>query len=556
MKKIRRCYRIIYILYTWNKYRLNDTLTDIPSISYLRMFKYINIFRIFHKKTLKHSRSVRLRLALESLGPIFIKFGQALSTRPDVIAPDLAKELSKLQDAVPPFPNNESIQIIEDSMDCKISQKFKNFNPTPIASASIAQVHSAQLQDGKDVIIKVLRPNIKKLLLQDTDLLLALAKLIEKYLPATKRLKPTEVVSEITRDLIDELDMLREAANASQLKRNFKKSKIHYVPEIYWEYCNHKIIVMERIYGVRANDIDTLKAHNVDLKLLAERGVEIFYTQVFRDCFFHADMHPGNIFIDTKVPNDPGYISVDFGIMGTLTREDQRYLAGNFLAFFKRDYKRVAELHIESGWVPSYTRVDALESAVRTVCEPIFEKPLSEISFGQTLVRLFQVAQRFEMEIQPQLILLQKTLLNIEGMGRQLYPNLNLWETAKPFLVKWMRRHIGLRGFKKRIIEHTPKLSEKLPELPELIIDILEKQKKHHYSNTSKYPTPTIINKKNNKRVIWTTIAIFLLSFSILSNNVITALIPMKHLMISYSEYIGVFSAIVITWIALTKPKK
>jgi ubiquinone biosynthesis protein len=559
MKKIKQWYRLIYIAYIWNKYKLSDVLSEIPLLTFFRIMISINPFFFTSKKTRALPRAKRLRLALETLGPIFIKFGQALSTRPDIIAPDLAKELAHLQDNVTPFPENESISIIEKSLKKTIAETFSSFDSKPIASASIAQVHSAKLKNGKDVIIKVLRPNIKKALLKDTDLLTTLAQMIEKYIPSTRRLKPTEVVSEIKRDLIDELDMLREAANASQLKRNFHNSHIHYVPEIYWDYCNHDIIVMERIYGVRATDIEQLKKLNVNLKLLAERGVEIFYTQVFRDCFFHADMHPGNIFINTHPPHDPGYISVDFGIMGTLTREDQRYLAGNFLAFFKRDYKRVAELHIESGWVPTNTRVDELEAAIRTVCEPIFEKPLSEISFGQTLVRLFQVAQRFDMEVQPQLILLQKTLLNIEGMGRQLYPELNLWETAKPFLIKWMKKHIGIKGFAKRVIEHSPKLSEKLPELPDLIMEILEnKRYQDRYLKENRKPSTYQESKKIKKQNngVLVTISLSFLLFSLLYNDTIKSLTPLKTFIEYYSEYFGIAGALIITWITFARSKK
>ena len=559
MKRIKKWWRLVYIAYIWNKYNLVDIVADLPLMRLLRFTMYLNpLYWISNKKQLP--RGERLRLALETLGPIFIKFGQALSTRPDLIPPDLAIELSRLQDKVPPFPEDESVAIIEKALGKSVETLFASFTKKPLASASIAQVHSATLHNGQEVIIKVLRPGIKKVLLNDTALLTSIAAMVERYIPATKRLKPTEVVSEIKRDLMDELDMLREAANASQLRRNFKDSPIHYVPEIHWDYCNRDILVMEKVHGVRASDVDTLREKGVNLKLLAERGVEIFYTQVFRDCFFHADMHPGNIFIDATNPEDPGYISIDFGIMGTLTREDQQYLAGNFLAFFKRDYKRVAELHIESGWVPTTTRVDELEAAIRTVCEPIFEKPLSEISFGQTLVRLFQVAQRFNMEVQPQLILLQKTLLNIEGMGRQLYPELNLWETAKPFLVKWMKRHIGFKGFMKRVIEHTPEISEKLPEVPDLLIEILENKRYQlrHAKELEKINERVLVQQKlrSKRRGLVLASGTGLLIYAVLYNGSLDTLAPIKLFFEHYASQLGLAGAAIIAWYLFTQPNK
>lgn len=474
MNTIKKWLRLVYIIYILNKYNVITMMANLPLLSALKIILIFNPYHWFSRKKL--NRGTRLRLALEILGPIFIKFGQALSTRRDLLPHDLANELAKLQDKVPTFSNEYAIKVIEKTFHQPISETFLSFDKNPLASASIAQVYSATLTDGKEVVVKVLRPNIKKILVQDTELLKMLANMLERHVPASRYLRPVEVVAEISRNLLDELDLQREAANASQLKRNFKDSHIHYVPQVYWQYCRSNLLTIEKIKGIPVSDIKTLKSLNTDLKLLAERGVEIFYTQVFRDCFFHADMHPGNIFIDATLPHDPKYISIDFGIVGTLTREDQHYLGGNFLAFFNRDYKKVAELHIESGWVPYDTRVNELESAIRTVCEPIFEKPLAEISFGHTLMRLFQVARRFNMSVQPQLVLLQKTLLNVEGLGRDLYPDLNLWATAKPSLEKWMKMRIGWHGFLKRSMSSIPDLSERLPYVPDLLLDLLNTQ--------------------------------------------------------------------------------
>jgi ubiquinone biosynthesis protein len=385
-----------------------------------------------------------------------------------------------------------------------LEQVFSEFEAQPLASASVAQVHAATLLTGEKVVVKVIRPDIEIVLKQDIALLYMLARMLERFAPETKRLRLQEVVAELERNVFDELDLMKEAASCSQLKRNFQFSTMLYVPEIYWDFCRRNVLVMERIQGVPVTNLAVLKAHNVNLKLLAERGVEIFYTQVFRDCFFHADMHPGNIFVSIENPADPKYIAVDFGIMGTLSKEDQHYLAANFLAFFKRDYRRVAELHVESGWVPKDTRVDILESALRTVCEPIFEKPLKDISFGQTLFRLFQIARKFNMEVQPQLLLLQKTLLNIEGMGRELYPELDLWATAKPFLENWMREQVGLKGLWRRFKAQLPLMSERLPEVPDLLYKFLKNHQAHssqqHSFNTVRSPLYVPHKPKRNLR--------------------------------------------------------
>ena len=415
-------------------------------------------------------RAVRIRRALEDLGPIYVKFGQILSTRQDLLPDDIALELTRLQDDVPPFPGKQARAAIEAAQGVAIEEIFRNFDETPLASASIAQVHTAELLDGSDVVIKVLRPNIRQRITRDVNLLYTIAALAERYWKHGRRLRPREVIAEFEKILYDELDLLREAANASQLKRNFSDTELLYVPEVYWPHCRPEVMVMERIRGIQINDIDALRANNIDLKTLAERGVEIFFTQVFRHNFFHADMHPGNLFVGT----DGRYMAVDFGIMGTLNPVDQRYLAENFLAFFNRDYRRVAELHVESEWVPEGTRVDEFEAAIRTVCEPIFEKPLNEISFGNVLLRLFQTARRFDMEVQPQLVLLQKTLLNIEGLGRQLYPQLDLWQTAKPFLERTMSEQLGARSLLRNLKDSIPAWSDTLPEMPQLAHRFLE----------------------------------------------------------------------------------
>ena len=388
-------------------------------------------------------RGERIRLTMEALGPVFIKFGQLLSTRRDLLPDDISDELARLQDDVPPFPSEEAIAIIEKSLGAPIGEVFAGFDRQPLASASVAQVHSARLHSGEEVVAKVIRPGIEKVIRKDIRLMYLCARFIRLLSSEARRLKPVEVVADYESTIFDELDLLREAANYSQLRRNFLASPLLYVPQVYWDYCRPGVLVMERIYGVPISDLKTLKERNVDMKVLAERGTEIFFTQVFRDRFFHADMHPGNIFVDTSNPKEPRYIAVDCGIIGTLEPEDQYYLASNLLAFFRRDYRKVAQLHVDSGWVPRDTPVAALEAGIRTVCEPIFEKPLKDISFGQLLVRLFQVARRFNMEVQPQLVLLEKTLLNVEGLGRQLYPNLDLWATGQPFLEKWMKDQVS-----------------------------------------------------------------------------------------------------------------
>jgi ubiquinone biosynthesis protein len=415
------------------------------------------------------SRGERLRLACEELGPIFIKFGQAVSTRRDLLPPDIADELARLQDRVPPFPAEAARAAIERSLGEPVGAVFGSFEAAPLAAASIAQVHTATLKDGREVIVKVLRPGMHAVIRRDLEVLYALARLALRYVPDAARLRPLDVVAEYDQTIMDELDLMREAANAAQLKRNFAGSALLYVPEVHFDLCRADVLVMERIRGVQISDVARLRELKVDIQKLAENGVEIFFTQMLRHNFFHADMHPGNIFVLTEDPANPRYAAVDFGIVGTLDPKDLEYLAGNFLAFFDRDYRRVAELHVESGWVPPGTRVQDLESAVRTVCEPIFDKPLAEISFGVVLLRLFEIARRFRMEIQPQLVLLQKTLLNIEGLGRQLYPELDLWKTAQPLLRSWYRERTSPRTLAKEARRHLPELIDTLRATPPLV---------------------------------------------------------------------------------------
>ena len=421
----------------------------------------------------------RLRLALQELGPVWVKFGQMLSTRRDLFPDQWVDELAKLQDKVEAFPGDQAKQLIIQQLGLQqIEGLFEQFDETPLASASIAQVHCAQLKqaDGTlaDVVIKVIRPGIRPQILADLELMDALADLVARYLPDGKRLRPKEVVAEYRKTILDELDLQREAANAIQLKRNFADSDALYIPYVYADHSRPSVMVMERIYGIPVSDLAALKAQGTNLELLAKRGVEVFFTQVFRDSFFHADMHPGNIFVSFETPDNPKYIGIDCGIVGTLNKEDKRYLAENFVAFFNRDYLKVAQLHIDSGWVPANTSVEEFESAIRTVCEPIFQKPLEDISFGQVLFNLFNTARRFNMQVQPQLVLLQKTLLYIEGLGRQLYPQLDLWQTAKPFLENWVKQQMGPAALWREFKANLPFWAEKMPEMPDLLHQYLQ----------------------------------------------------------------------------------
>jgi ubiquinone biosynthesis protein len=473
MSRRRSIARLIGIQRVLVKYGLDEIIKETHLLRPLRF-----IFSLFPRR---RSRSAplgeRIRLALEELGPIFIKFGQAISTRRDLLPREVADELAKLQDKVPPFPAEQAIAILDAAYGKPVTEVFERFDVEPYAAASIAQVHTAALPGGGEVIVKLLRPDVQPLIERDIEVLRLLAGLADRYWQHGKRLRPLEIVDEYENTILDELDLMREAANASQLKRNFAGSDMLYVPEIYWDYCRPEVLVQERIYGIPISDIDALRAAGTNIQLLAENGVEIFFTQVFRHNFFHADMHPGNIFVIATDPELPKYAAIDFGIVGTLNPSDQRYLAENFLAFFDRDYHRIAELHIESGWVPEGTRIDQLETAVRTVLEPIFNKPLAEISFAQVLTRLFRVAQRFNVEVQPQLILLHKTLFNIEGLGRELYPQLDLWKTAHPVLRRWMDEQVGPRAFLKDLRELLPQLRSVLRDLPAALHYLAEKAK-------------------------------------------------------------------------------
>lgn len=468
---MKRLLRTLKILRVFARYRLDTFLDGIHLPLYLRVIILLMPWR--YLVPAQTARGERLRLALEALGPVFVKFGQMLSTRRDLLPDDVAEELKKLQDQVPPFAGDEAQRIIEKALGRPVSELFSVFEVAPLASASVAQVHKATLLDGRDVVVKVIRPGIERVIEKDVALLYGLAALVQAVWREGRRLRPVEVVAEYEQTIFDELDLRKEAANGSQLHRNFAGSEILYVPEIYWDYTRPNVLVMERIHGIPVAEVEALRTQGTDMKKLAERGVEIFFTQVFRDSFFHADMHPGNIFVSRNNPSSPQYIAVDFGIVGSLTPEDQSYLARNFLAFFQRDYRQVAQLHVDSGWVPSDTNVDAFETAIRSVCEPIFEKPLKEISFGQVLLGLFQTARRFNMEVQPQLVLLQKTLLNIEGLGRQLYPELDLWQTAKPFLEGWMKERMGPKAVYRNIKQQAPDWLEKMPHMPQMIFDAL-----------------------------------------------------------------------------------
>ena len=422
-------------------------------------------------------KAERLRLALEELGPIFVKFGQILSTRRDLLPESFADELARLQDAVPPFPGEVARKIVEQAFSCSVDEMFLEFDEQPLASASIAQVHKAVLKDGREMIVKVVRPDIEKVIKRDIGLMHVLAAKAEVYWTAARKLKPTNVVSEFEKTLLDELDLMREAANASQLRRNFRESDILYVPEVEWDFTTSNVMVMERIDGIPVSDIESLKNAGVDLKRLAENGIELFLTQVIRDSYFHADMHPGNIFIRPGENGDAQIVVVDFGIMSSLSDFDQRYLAENFLAFLNRDYKKVATLHVDSGWVPANTRVDEFESAIRTVCEPMFDRSLDHISFGTILLRLFQTAREFNMPILPQLILLQKTLVNVEGLGRQLYPELDVWKTTKPMFEHWMNKRVGVSGLIEGTKYNIPHWLDRLPDLPNKVIDLVERMR-------------------------------------------------------------------------------
>ncbi len=468
-----KLFRLLQILSVIGRYRLDESLPP----SYRRVSIRLLLLPFKCLPAPKMDRGARLRHACEDLGPIFIKFGQLLSTRPDLIPPDLILELNQLQDNVAPFPNAEFKAVVEKALGGPLETLFQEFSSAPLASASIAQVHAAVLQNGDAVVIKAVRPGIERTIAKDIQLMQFVAEVLERFNPESKRLRPVEVVREYQDTIFDELNLMREAANASQLRRNWTDSPLLYVPKVYWDFCRRNVMVMERVDGIQVTDLPALKAQNTNLKILAERGVEIFFTQVFEHNFFHADMHPGNVFVSREHPQAPSYISLDMAIIGSLTREDQYYLARNLLAMFRRDYRQVAELHVLSGWVPKHTSIAGLEGAIRAVCEPIFEKPLKEISFGEALITLFQTARRFDMPVQPQLVLLQKTLLNIEGLGRQLYPDLDLWSTAHPYLERWMKERFHPKTLWQDFKRQGPEWLEKFPEVPHLALETMNRIK-------------------------------------------------------------------------------
>ena len=463
-----RLFRLLKIVSVGIRFGLDQLVLDPP-----RTERLARLLRaLFFWRDLAAPRALRLRLALEALGPIFVKFGQVLSTRRDLLPVDLADELAKLQDQVPPFPSAQAVAALERAFGRPVGEVFAEFAAEPEASASVAQVHFARLPDGREVAVKILRPGIERVIAHDVALLDAAAGLIELLWPDGRRLKPREVVAEFAKHLEDELDLMREAANCAQLRRNFLHSPLLAVPEVLWDWCSAQVMTMERMHGTPIGQIAALKAAGIDLKALSRAGVEIFFTQVFRDGFFHADMHPGNILVTPAGQ----YVALDFGIMGTLTETDQNYLAQNFLGFFRRDYKAVAQAHVDAGWVPADTRLDEFEAGIRAVCEPVFDRPLKDISFGKTLLRLFQTGRRFNVEIQPQLVMLQKTLLNIEGLGRQLDPELDLWTTAKPFLERWMAERVGLKGLMNNLRREAPQWAAALPQLPRLLHHALDRR--------------------------------------------------------------------------------
>lgn len=486
-----RLFRLLKIQSVAFQFGLDEFVLSHSRLSFLRII----VRSLTFWRKLDRPRGERLRLALETLGPIFVKFGQMLSTRRDLLPQDVADELARLQDQVPPFSSDLVMRTLEKVYDQPVDKTFLKFDPTPVASASVAQVHFAVLHDGTEVAVKILRPNIAPIIAHDVSLMDTGAWLAESLWLDGKRLKLRQVVAEFARHLDDELDLMREAANCSQLRRNFQDSPLLFVPEVYWDYCRSNVMVMERVKGVPISHVDTLREQGIDIPQLARVGVEIFFTQVFRDGYFHADMHPGNIFVG----KDGRYIAVDFGIMGTLSDEDKNYLAQNFLAFFRRDYGRVAQAHVEAGWAPHDTRVDDFEAAIRAVCEPIFDKPLKEISFGRILLQLFQASRQFNVEIQPQLVLLQKTLLNIEGLGRDLDPDLDLWKTAKPFLENWMSEQIGLRGLASRIQKEAPNWAVIFPQFPRLIHQILAENR---HLTLEKKMTDLVVEEKRQNRLL------------------------------------------------------
>lgn len=539
---MRTVFRLFKIARVFALQRLDTFILEAPIPGYLRFLLLFLPSRWLVRA--RAPRGERLRLALEALGPVFIKFGQMLSTRRDLLPDDIAVELARLQDRVPPFGGVEAQEIIEHALGRPVTELFAEFQVDPMASASVAQVHGARLHDGRQVVVKVIRPGIASVIRQDVGLLYLLAHLIQRLWSEGRRLRPVEVVSEYEQTIFDELDLRKEAANGGQLRRNFDGSEMLYVPEVYWDMTRQNVLVMERIYGIPVADVAQLRQRGTDMQLLAERGVEIFFTQVFRDSFFHADMHPGNIFVSLDNPASPRYIAVDFGIIGALTAEDQSYLARNILAFFKRDYRQVAQLHIDSGWVPADTNVNAFETAIRSVCEPIFEKPLKDISFGMVLLGLFQTARRFNMEVQPQLVLLQKTLLNIEGLGRQLYPELDLWKTAKPFLENWMHERMGPRAVYRNMKQQAPEWFDKLPQLPQLVYDSLQQMRRLDESRRQLQEQDAAREgqrRRRERRTLSVTVLLFVMA--------LTSALPEGRELVEQMPWYGWLSAVLGGWL-------
>lgn len=484
-----RLIRITRILWVFIKHRLDRLLPDD-----LMLPMWVKLFLVPFKlvPVPREAAAVSLRLTFEQLGPVFIKFGQILSTRKDIFTLELSIELEKLQDQIPPFDSSMAVRIIEQNIGQTIPEVFSSFEETPLASASVAQVHAATLHSGEEVVVKVIRPGVEATIKQDLDVMFLLARLLERLWQDGERLHPVEIVKDYEQTILNELNLQLEASNTARLRRNWLHSGKLYVPEVFSDYSSRNVMVMERIHGVTASDVETLKANKVNLRKLAHLGVEIFFTQVFEDNFFHADMHPGNVFVDITDPENPTYIALDCAIIGSLTENDKSYLAKNLLAFFHQDYHEVARLHVSSGWVPKDTNIEEFEAVIRGVCEPIFQKPIKDISFGKVLVSLFQTARQFNMEVQPQLILLQKTLLNIEGLGRQIYDELDLWETAAPFMERWMSNRLSLGNLLKSIGKNAPRWLEQLPEIPDLAFSAFKELKQ--LGENTRLQTKVLVN--------------------------------------------------------------
>ena len=517
MSTIRHFLRLWHISLILARYRLDEV---IHAAHLFRPFTWLAPGRGKYRGA---SRGRRLRLALQELGPVYVKFGQILSTRRDLLPKDIATELAYLQDHVEPFPSAEARRVIEEELGSPVSEMFAEFHAEPLASASIAQVHAARLQDGEAVVVKVVRPDIEARLARDISLLKTIAGLAERYWAEGERVHPLGLVREFETVVYDELDMQREASNASMLRRNFTDSKDVYIPKIHWPYCKNRVLVMERVSGIPVKDTETLKARGYNLERLAKRGVRLFYTQVFRDNLFHADMHPGNILVAEDDPDDPSFIALDFGIVCSLTPEDLHYIGENFIAIFNQKYRRVAELHVEAGWVPRDTRIDEMEAAVRTVCEPTFTRPLNEVSFGEMLAKLFRVARRFKLNIQPQLIMLQKTLLNIEGLGRDLYPELDIWAVAKPELESIMRQRHNPAQAARTLRNRLPGLLEQAPEVPDLVYRLLKQathgELKAEWRNPQLDRLPVIL-ESNRKRTVRAIVGgVFLITAAVLKGQ-------------------------------------